>query len=111
MKKTYLLAFSLFDAGTNFKSVVDYVLDVISVLIPILVAFAFIFFFWGLSKFILSSGNKDGVEKGRDYMLWGILALFILFSFRTIIGLVSNDLGFTTTRVDDGSSVKLPEGN
>jgi hypothetical protein len=85
-------AFDLFAAGTTFKSIIIEVVDLINILIPILVAFAFIFFFWGLSKFILGSDNKEEIKKGQNYMLWGILALFILFSFRTLITFVMNDL-------------------
>jgi hypothetical protein len=85
-------AFDLFSAGTTFKSIIIELVGIINILIPILVAFAFIFFFWGLSKFILGSDNKEEIKRGQNYMLWGILALFILFSFRTLITFVINDL-------------------
>ena len=74
------------------KDVIGYVLSIINLLIPILWALAFIVFFWGLSKFILNSGNKGELEKGKDYMIWGVLALFILLTFRVIITFVSGDL-------------------
>ena len=68
---------------------------------PILVTFAFMFFFWGLSKFILNAGSQEGIKKGRDYMMWGILALFILLTFRVIVGLIASDL-------EIGDTNKLP---
>lgn len=86
---------------STFSSFIDEVLSVIYVIIPILSTIAFIVFFWGLSKFILNSGSKEGIEKGKDYMLWGILALFILLTVRVIIGLIATDL-------DIGNSDKLP---
>ena len=86
------MTFSL--TGQNFQSIVYYVLDVLYILVPIMFAVAFIVFFWGLSKFILNSGNKDAMKDGRKYMLWGVLVLFILISFRAIIVLVSNELEF-----------------
>ena|SRR3989344_2950652 len=101
-----MTAFSLFDGMTNFKTVIDYVLELIYMLIPILSILAFLLFFWGLSKFILSSGNAADVEKGRTYMLWGILALFILLSFRAIISLVAGDFGLGDATVEP----RLPEG-
>jgi SNF family Na+-dependent transporter len=100
------MAFSLSAAGQNFATVIDYILELIYILIPILSILAFLLFFWGLSKFILSSGNTADIEKGRNYMLWGILALFILLSFRAIISLVSTDLG-----IGDGTiQPELPTG-
>jgi len=85
-------AFSLFQAGSTFQTVIYYILDIISILTPILFTLAFLVFFWGLSKFILSSGNAAEITKGKSYMFWGILALFILISVRSIITLVSDDL-------------------
>jgi hypothetical protein len=86
------LGFSL--EGSTFGGVIGYIIDILNLLIPVLVIFALLTFFWGLSKFILNSGSKDGIEKGKSYMLWGILALFILFTFRTIVGLITSDLEF-----------------
>lgn len=89
-----LAQFSLGIAGQNFKSIVMYIISLIDILNPILFSLAFLIFFWGLSKFILSSGNQADIEKGKNYMLWGILALFILLTFRAIISIVSGDLEF-----------------
>ena len=86
------MVFSFDLASSNFKGVLEEVGSVISILIPILSGIALIYFFWGLSKFILNSSKPEDIKKGREYMLWGILVLFILFTFQTIIGLVSNEL-------------------
>ena len=89
---TLTFAFSLFDAGTNFRSVVNYIIEIIKVLIPVLFILSFILFFWGLSRFILSSGSTAENEKGKSYMIWGVLALFVLLTSMAIIRLVSNEL-------------------
>jgi len=81
-------------AGQNFKSLILTLLSIFSTLIPILFFMAFIVFFWGLSKFILNSGVPAEIQKGKNYMIWGVLALFILISFRTIIGLITDEFGF-----------------
>lgn len=99
------LSASLLRAGNTFRDVILYVLGIISVLTPILFTLAFLVFFWGLSKFILSSGNETEVAKGKSYMLWGILALFILLTFKSIISLVSNDLELTTGGARESGSL------
>jgi membrane protein CcdC involved in cytochrome C biogenesis len=63
-------------------------------IIPILFGLSFIVFFWGLSKFILNAGNKTELEKGKSYIMWGILILFILISFRAIISFIAGELDF-----------------
>ena len=85
-----VFAFSL--SSSTFRDVIKEILSVIDILIPILFALAFIVFFWGLSKFILRSDNEKDIENGKNYMLWAVLALFVLLTFRVIITLVSTDL-------------------
>lgn len=96
-------AFSL--SNSNFKTVVLEVVDTINITVPILVAAAFVVFFWGLSKFILHSDSKPDIEKGKNYMFWGVIALFVLASFRAIISLISTDLEFGNSKV----TPQLPE--
>ncbi len=96
-------SFSLSDS--TFKGTIGYVLSVIEILIPILFALAFIAFFWGLGQFILNTGSKDGVKNGQNYMIWGIVALFALVSFKGIINFVSGDLQLGG---DANSILKLP---
>jgi uncharacterized BrkB/YihY/UPF0761 family membrane protein len=79
-------------ASSNFKDVIIAIIGAIRILIPILFGLAFLVFFWGLSKFILNAGNKDENQKGKNYMLWGVLSLFILLTFGAIIQLASNEL-------------------
>ena len=83
-------------ADTTFSDIIWQVLGIIYTLIPILFALAFLVFFWGLSKFILHSGNEADVTKGKNYMLWGILALFLLVSSMAIVTFLTGELGFRT---------------
>lgn len=116
---TYLLAFFLPSfafafslSGSNFKTVVLEIVDIINITVPILVATSFVVFFWGLSKFILHSDSKPDIEKGKNYMFWGVIALFVLASFRAIISLISTDLEFgnstITPQLPEGASIEKP---
>ena len=110
-------------AESSFSGIVDYALSILNVLIPILFSAAFIVFFWGLSKFILNgSGNQAELKKGKDYMMWGILALFILLTFRTIISLIATEfelgdgktipqLPSSSANVSSEIQVTLPDGS
>ena len=103
-----------FTLGSNstLKTLIFQALGVINVITPILSALAFIIFFWGLSRFILHSGEQKTREEGKQRMMWGILALFILLTFRAIIGLVSSELEISNCVPDQSGicedSVLLP---
>lgn len=100
-------AFSLKDS--SFKGVIFEFINIINILIPILVMLAIVLFFWGVSRFILNSDSADGIKNGRNFMIWGIIALFVLFSVRVIIGLIATDSGLGDSNTNPGS-ILLPTG-
>jgi hypothetical protein len=79
--------------GSDFGCSIRRIVSLLSILYPILVSIAFIVFFWGLSQFILHSDNKVELENGKKYMFWGVIALFVLITFMTIIRFIAGDLG------------------
>ncbi len=87
-------------SGSTFGGIIDEIVKILNLLLPILTAVALILFFWGLSMFILNSGNQADLTKGKNYMFWGVLALFILITYKTIIVLVATNLD-----IGDGSTL------
>jgi len=86
------VSFAAFDAIKNllkdFKSLLDLV-------IPIVFALALIFFFWGLAQFIRSVSDKT-IQEGKNKMIWGIIALFVMISIWGIIGYIGDSVGIDT---------------
>jgi len=81
--------------------------ELIGTATPIVVALALLYFFWGLATFILSAGDEDNRKKGREVMIWGIIALFIIVSVWGLIGLVQQTLGLDTDSTITVPSVEL----
>jgi len=71
----------------------------IATLGQIMFALATVLFFWGLVKFIWSPGEKD---QGKNIMVWGIVALFVMFTIWGIIEFIQ----FST--IDSVDSVPKP---
>lgn len=88
--------------------IMDQIIPAIGLLFPILIALAFILFVWGLAKFMLNSGNKTEREKGKSWLLWGIITFFALLSLRGIIGLILASVGFGSSSTSE-YSILLPE--
>ncbi len=64
--------------------------DLVSALVPVLFALAFLAFFWGLATFILNAGNEEGRTKGKTTLVWGSISLFVIFSIWGILTLLKN---------------------
>ncbi|HVZ76179.1 MAG TPA: hypothetical protein VG934_02850 [Candidatus Paceibacterota bacterium] len=78
--------------NSTFADVVSYAIGIINLTIPVLVAFAIVVFMWGAVRFIMKSGESVGGAAERDAMVWGIIALFVLFSIWGILAILQNTL-------------------
>ena len=90
---SYLLPVLAFAQDSSVGGVVDLIRDLINAATPIVVALALLYFFWGLANYILASGNEVDKEKGRNMMIWGVVALFVMVSVWGVVGLLGDTLG------------------
>ncbi len=79
---------------SNVSRLIDSVRGIIDVLIPLVAALALLYFFWGLAQFILATGrgDEDAREKGKNIMIWGIVALFVMVSVWGLVRFVGDAL-------------------
>src|SRR3990170_2644040 len=78
------------------KDLIRAVGGLINPIIAILVGVALLAFFWGLAKFIFRvGGDEKAVEEGKNLMIWGVIALFVMISIWGIIAFVYRDIGFS----------------
>lgn len=109
MKKIAVLGLSIsaFVPAVALAATVDSVLDKMGNLIgtatPIIVALALLYFFWGLARYILNSGDEEKKAEGRNIMIWGIIALFVMISVWGLVNILAN-----TFSVNDGSRIDIP---
>ncbi len=62
-------------------------------IIPMLVTFAIIAFIWGVITYVIGKGDPKVLEKGRWYMVWGIVALFVMISVWGLVKVLGNTFG------------------
>ena len=89
--------------AADLDSVLDQIGDLIGTATPIIVALALLFFFYGLAKYILNSGDEENKSEGKSVMIWGIIALFVMVSVWGLVNLLAN-----TFEVNDGSTIDIP---
>jgi uncharacterized membrane protein len=67
--------------------------NLILLAIPVAVGIDLVFFIWGLALYILKSGDVKAREEGRNKMIWGVIALFVIVSIWGIVGWAGSMLG------------------
>ena len=53
-------------------------------------------FIWGIIQYFLNAENEEKRKKGKQFMLWGIIALFVMVSVWGLVGVLSNTFGTKT---------------
>ena len=70
-----------------------------SVIVPVIFALAFLVFIYGVVKyFFIHGGDEAKRAEGRQFMLWGILGLVVLFSIWGFVNLLLSTLGIMPTK-------------
>lgn len=64
-----------------------------TVIVPVIFALAFLVFIWGLFKFVRDAGDDTKRAEGRQFILWGLLGLVLLFSVWGFVNLLLSTLG------------------
>lgn len=87
------------NSGTSFKNFIgDGSTGIIGLLntvaVPIIFAFAFAAFVWGVvNYFFLHGGEEAKREEGRKFVMWGLLGMVVLFSVWGFVNIVLSTLG------------------
>ncbi|PCI29709.1 hypothetical protein COB52_02225 [Candidatus Kaiserbacteria bacterium] len=76
---------------------------IINGIIPIILALAVLYFFWGLANYILKSDDSEGRSKAINTMFMGIIAIFVMVSIWGIIRILQETFEVT------GSSPIIPK--
>ncbi len=65
--------------------------------IPLLFALAIVMFVWGAVKFFfINGGEPEEITKGKQFMLWGIVALAVMISVWGLVNILGDTFGFST---------------
>ncbi len=71
----------------TFKDAVDSIVKFVDTsVIPLLFALAFLFFMIGMARFFFSQSDESR-QKGRQFAVWGLIGLVVLFSVWGIVNL------------------------
>lgn len=69
---------------------------IVNAIIPLIFALAFLFFLWGIFKFMRASDAKSKQES-QKLIWWGLIGLFVMVSVWGIIKILGTTLGIEST--------------
>jgi heme/copper-type cytochrome/quinol oxidase subunit 4 len=60
--------------------------------IPLLFALAIVYLLVNVVRFFFIDGGEEGIQKGRQAVLYGIIGIFVIFSIWGIVNILLNTL-------------------
>ncbi len=111
LKYVLLMLFYVFPAVSSaqlggVKGLLTQFKSILNLLIPIIFGLSLVYFFWGTSQFILNAGDAKTREEGKQKMIWGVIALFVMVSIYGILAFVGSLVGIP---VNVGGGQPVPE--
>jgi zinc transporter ZupT len=69
---------------------------IVNSIIPLLFAVAIAAFIWGIIQYFLNPENEENRKKGKSYMIWGLVSLFVMLSVWGLVAVIGNTFGVGT---------------
>jgi len=75
-------------------------LRILNSVIVLIFAIALVIFIWGVVQYVINQEDSAEREKGRSFMIWGIIALFIMVSVYGLVNLLKSTIVLDNTAVN-----------
>ena len=63
--------------------------------IPLALSLAVVVFLWGMVKFVAHAGDEKAVEEGKQVVVYGLVAIFVIVSLWGIVGFIQKTLSIS----------------
>ena len=81
-------------SNPKFQDLLKYVTCIItSSVVPLIFALALVVFTWGVVQYVINSDDETKKAKGRDFMIWGIIALAVMVSVWGLVNILRSTFG------------------
>ncbi|MDD5721481.1 MAG: pilin [Candidatus Pacebacteria bacterium] len=90
---------STLTSNPKFQDVLTYITGIInSAVIPLIFAVATVMFVWGVVQFFILNADEEAKRaQGKQFMIWGIIALAVMLSVWGLVGILGTTFGVGTS--------------
>lgn len=90
------------DTPSNVTEIIVLFRKIALTLMPLVAAVAFFAFIVGVARFINAAGNEKELKESKNFIIWGVVGMFVMVSIWGIITFLSRELGF-------GQNIFIPQ--
>jgi uncharacterized membrane protein YidH (DUF202 family) len=78
---------------TTIQAIISQITNIVRSLTLLLFAIAMVVFMYGLFNYLVNISDKTKREKSKEFIVYGLLGLFVMVSVWGFVTIVSNSLG------------------
>lgn len=78
------------------ETILGQIRSILNLVAPILMVLATIVFLWGIVRYVTAGGDEDKLKEGRQFIIFGLVGLFIMIAAWGIVLAVVNQFGLQT---------------
>jgi hypothetical protein len=64
--------------------------------VPLIFSLALVYFIYGVMQYVLNDADESKKAKGKQFMVWGIVALTVMVTVWGLVNLLGNTFGVNT---------------
>ncbi len=81
-------------AASGAEGIIDKIsANVVSPIIWVLFAAAFVYFIWGVLMYVKNADSEDARTKGRWHIFWGVIGMAIMFGAKALVYIIRDTVG------------------
>lgn len=103
-----LVTFAATTPGANLSGFITWVNKLIQAAIPLIISLAVVFFLWGVFKYVASGDSEEERKNGRQLMINGVIAIFVMVSLWGLVGFLDSSLGLNDSKQDPPEYFTIP---
>ncbi|MBI3305941.1 hypothetical protein HYZ82_02275 [Candidatus Nomurabacteria bacterium] len=90
--------YSTLPSDPNLKELLGYITNIINdAIVPLIFALAMVVFLWGVVQFVINSDDEAKKTKGKQFMIWGIIALTVMVSVWGLVNILGTTFGIDSS--------------
>jgi len=85
----------MLNSGEGARGLIPFLIGFINNVIVFIMGATVLVFIWGIFKLVFSNRDSKEREQARGYIVWGIIALFVMVSVWGLVNLLISFFGFS----------------
>lgn len=95
-------------SATNAFSLIKILQNIVDTIIPFVVGLAVLVFIYGVFNFITSAGDEEARANAKQFIIWGIIGIFVMVSVWGLVKILSGTFNLNTAVNIPVSTVPVP---